>query len=333
MVSKVFGLIFIVFSFLSAWIWMDYKNVLNEPVIKAKPINFEINKGDTFNRITDKLIDHGIAINPVWFKIIAYQRKLTDKLKAGEYELPIGLTTPEILTLFVKGKSRQYAITFPEGWTFKQMLLEINNNKQIIHTFQDLDDSTIMKKIGAEQAHPEGLFFPDTYYFEKNMTDLSLLKRAYDKMQQILHQEWSTREQGLPLESPYQVLILASIVEKETAKVEERATIAGVFIRRLQQGMLLQTDPTVIYGMGDEFQGDIRSKDLLTETAYNTYIIAGLPPTPIAMPGKEAIHAVLHPEKGDSMYFVARGDGSHVFSATLNNHNKAVDIFQRKKHD
>ena len=330
MVSKIFGFIFIVFSFLCAWAWMDYQSVLNDPVINEKPITIEIEKGDTFNRITDKLIDHGVAIKPIWFKILAYQEKLTYKLKAGDYELPTGLTSLDILTLFVEGKSRQYSITFPEGWTFKHILKEINKNKQIIHALNDLDDAAIMEAIGADQLHPEGMFFPDTYYFEKNMTDLSLLKRSYNKMQRILRQEWKNREEGLPLENSYQALILASIVEKETAQVDERATIAGVFIRRLHIGMMLQTDPTVIYGMGDQYQGNIRSKDLTTPTPYNTYIIKGLPPTPISMPGRAAIHAVLHPHKGESMYFVARGDGSHIFSSTLKDHNRAVDIFQRK---
>jgi UPF0755 protein len=178
---------------------------------------------------------------------------------------------------------------------------------------------------------PEGLFFPDTYFFEKHTADVVLLKRAYEKMQRVLQQEWLKKADGLPFKTPYEALILASIVEKETGTAAERPQIAGVFVRRLEQKMLLQTDPTVIYGMGESYQGDIKSKDLTTATPYNTYVISGLPPTPIAMPGRAALHAVMHPDQGDTVYFVARGDGTHVFSTTLKDHNLAVDKFQRNK--
>lgn len=196
-----------------------------------------------------------------------------------------------------------------------------------------MDVERLMQTLGSEYKHPEGLFFPDTYFFEKGTTDIALLKTAYDKMKLVLEQEWKDKEQNLPLETPYQALILASIVEKETGASEERAQIAGVFTRRLQKGMLLQTDPTVIYGMGDSYKGNIRSKDLRQATAYNTYVITGLPPTPIAMPGQQAIHAALHPLKGKSLYFVAKGngEGTHVFSATLREHNNAVNKYQRKR--
>jgi UPF0755 protein len=183
----------------------------------------------------------------------------------------------------------------------------------------------------ASMHSPEGLFFPDTYFFEKHTSDIALLKRAYDKMQLVLKQEWDHKAETLPFKSPYEALILASIVEKETGVVAERPLIAGVFIRRLQTGMLLQTDPTVIYGMGESYQGNIRFKDLKTATPYNTYVIKGLPPTPIAMPGRDAINAALHPDTSNNLYFVARGDGTHEFSATLKAHNLAVNNFQKKK--
>jgi UPF0755 protein len=224
---------------------------------------------------------------------------------------------PELLALFVQGKTKQHTITFPEGWSFKQIRQEIENNSDLEHSLSTADFDNIMSKItGADLtvARPEGLFFPDTYYFEKHTSDLFLLQRAYDKMQRVLQQEWQNKAEGLPFTTPYQALILASIVEKETAAVNERPLIAGVFIRRLEKKMLLQTDPTVIYGMGDSYQGDIKSKDLTTATPYNTYVISGLPPTPI-----------------DSLYFVARGDGTHVFSASLKDHNTAVNSFQRNK--
>ena len=190
-----------------------------------------------------------------------------------------------------------------------------------------------MSTLGATTQHPEGLFFPDTYFFEKNTTDIALLKRAYDRMQIVLAEEWNNKAADLPLKSPYEALILASIVEKETGAKTERPTIAGVFTRRLKTGMMLQTDPTVIYGMGDNYKGNITLKDLHTATLYNTYTIKGLPPTPIALPGRDAIAAALHPEAGDSLYFVARSDnsGTHIFSASLKDHNSAVDTHQRNK--
>lgn len=331
MFYKITGLIIIVLGAVGFLLWSDYRNALTEAAVTQKPVYIEIKKGESFNRITSKLIEHNVSINPYWFKLIAYQNKVTGKLKAGEYILNPGLNAPELLDLFVSGKSRQYSITFPEGWRFKEIRQEILKNSLITQTLEGMSDEDVMERIDPAYKNPEGLFFPDTYYFEKNMTDLSLLKRAYYKMKQVLNTEWDEKEVGLPLENPYQALILASIVEKETGAVPERPQIAGVFIQRLRKGMLLQTDPTVIYGMGDSYKGNIRAKDLVTPTPYNTYVIKGLPPTPIAMPGQEAIHAVLHPAKTKNLYFVSRGDGTHVFSTTLKEHNRAVNIFQRKK--
>lgn len=328
---KIIGTILILLILVAGWAWLDYQKFLTHPVIEKQAVLLEIEKGQSFREITKKLIHKGVAINPWWFRLLAYQKQLTHQLKTGEFVLNPEITPSELLEILVAGKTKQYAITFPEGWTFKQIRREIENNPNIKQTFIGLDGKTILKKIGAQENHPEGLFFPDTYYFDKNMADIALLKRSYLKMQKILTQEWQQREQDLPLKTPYEALILASIIEKETGKASERPAIAGVFIRRLRKGMLLQTDPTVIYGMGDKYKGNIRYKDLKTSTPYNTYIIKGLPPTPIAMPGKEAIHAALHPEKGNSLYFVSRGDGSHVFSATLSNHNKAVNTYQKKK--
>lgn len=330
LVTRLSGILILLLSFVIGWMWMDYKNSLTKPVISEQPVSFEIEKGDTFSQITEKLIQNDVKINSLWFKLLAYQKDMAHKLKAGEYQLNPGLTPSELLIILVSGKAKQYSITFPEGWTFKQIQKEIKQNSKIKHTLDKLDDTAILAKLGSNEKHPEGLFFPDTYYFDKNSTDISLLQRAYFKMQQTLKQEWQNKALDLPLKTPYEALILASIVERETGAPSERQTIAGVFIRRLRKGMLLQTDPTVIYGMGENYKGDIRYKDLKAPTPYNTYVIKGLPPTPIAMPGKEAIHAVLHPAKGNSIYFVSRGDGSHVFSATLKDHNNAVNTFQRK---
>jgi len=338
--NKIIGFVLLTLSFVGGWLWMDYQSALTKPVLVGETVYIEIEKGDSLNRIIDKLVAQKLAVKPFWFKVIALQENALKKLKAGEYELTSGLTLPEIVALFVQGKTKQHAITFPEGWSFKEILHEIEKNPHIEHTLSSVDFNGVMSKIvGADLStqgqmpiqSPEGLIFPDTYFFEKHTSDVSVLKRAYDKMQRVLQQAWLHKEENLPFKTPYEALILASIVEKETGVAAERALIAGVFIRRLEQNMLLQTDPTVIYGMGDSYQGNIKAKDLTTATPYNTYVIGGLPPTPIAMPGRDALHAVLHPAKDDSLYFVARGDGTHVFSATLKNHNSAVDKFQRNK--
>ena len=330
---KVISLVLLMLSFASGWMWMDYQAALHQAAVN-ETVYIEIEQGDSLNRIIEKLAAYKLAVKPLWFKAMAVQDDAYKKLKTGEYELTSGLTAPEILALFVQGKTKQHAITFPEGWSFKEIRREIDKNPNLEHTLTGTDFDGVMTKIvGANVSvqRPEGLFFPDTYFFEKHASDASLLKRAYDKMQQVMQQEWLNKAEGLPFKTPYEALILASIVEKETGVVSERPLIAGVFIRRLEQNMLLQTDPTVIYGMGDSYQGDIKSKDLTTATPYNTYVISGLPPTPIAMPGRDALYAVLHPDQGDSLYFVARGDGTHEFSATLKDHTKAVDSFQRNK--
>jgi len=320
----------ILISILSA---MSYHCAMRMPVVVGNPIIIEINKGDSFNQIIDKLSNANIAIQPLWFKFLAVEKWAFNKLKAGEYELTTGLTMPEILMLFVLGKTKQYAITFPEGWNFKQIQQAIINHPKIEHAVYETDLTNLMTTLGANDLYPEGMFFPDTYFFEKNTTDITLLKRAYQKMQWVLTQEWQKRDDDLPFKTPYEALILASIVEKETAVVSERPMIAGVFIRRIKKNMRLQTDPTVIYGMGDHYQGNIRRQDLMTVTPYNTYKIKGLPPTPIAMPGQAAINAVLHPDHSDNIYFVAKGDGNHYFSATLKEHNQAVLTFQNKNHE
>mgnify|MGYP000069989120 CR=1 FL=1 len=333
MFTKIFTSLLLLISLATIWLWNEYNQALTVPVVIEQTKMIEIEKGDSFKRISNKLIDQNIAINPLWFKVIAYKDKVSNKLKAGEYELKAGLTMPEILAIFVAGKSRQYSITFPEGWSFKQILEQIQKNPHLVKTLGAMDYQSIMAKLDSEYKHPEGLFFPDTYFFDKKTTDFAILKTAYDKMKLILEKEWQNKQKDLPLENAYQALILASIVEKETGAAFERPQIAGVFTRRLRKGMLLQTDPTVIYGMGDRYKGNIRYRDLRQPTAYNTYVIKGLPPTPIAMPGQLAIHAALHPAKGKTLYFVAlgKGRGTHKFSATLREHNNAVNKYQRRR--
>lgn len=325
---KIAAGILLIISIVIGWGWISYQSMLTEPVVTNKTL-IKIEKGDSINKIIIKLHQEKIDVDSTWFKLIAYRKDVSNKLKVGEYELTKGLTIPQILTLFVQGKTHQYSITFPEGWSFKQILQKLSQHPDLKHTLDGMDNQAIMAKLNADKNHPEGLFFPDTYFFAKNASDFSILKLAYNKMQRVLNEEWQHKERNLPLQDAYQALILASIVEKETAVTSERPLIAGVFTQRLKIGMLLQTDPTVIYGMGDSYQGNITRQDLHTPTPYNTYVIKGLPPTPIAMPGKEAIQAALHPAKTENLYFVARGNGTHVFSPTLKAHNDAVNQFQR----
>lgn len=310
---------------------MDYRQALQAPVVKDNAVVIEIVKGDSMGRIAEKLAEQHLRVSSLWFKVITLQKQAAAKLKTGEYEFATGLTLPEIIDQIAEGKTRQHSITFPEGWSLDDILAEMNNNPHIEHTLKDASPETLRAQLGISESKAEGLFFPDTYFFEKNMSDVSLLKRAYDKMQLVLQEEWPQRAANLPINSPYEALILASIIEKETGAEDERPLIAGVMVRRLQSGMPLQTDPTVIYGMGDNYHGNIAEPDLKAQTPYNTYLIKGLPPTPIAMPGREAIHAALHPDAGNSLYFVAKGNGTHVFSSTLQDHNHAVELFQKQK--
>ncbi|WP_024300298.1 endolytic transglycosylase MltG [Methylomicrobium lacus] len=331
MSNKIVGLTLLFISFIGGWAWMDYRQALQAPAVKDNPVVIEIVKGDSMGRIAEKLAEQHLRVSSLWFKVITLQKQAAAKLKTGEYEFATGLTLPEIIDQIAEGKTRQHSITFPEGWSLDDILAEMNNNPHIEHTLKDASPETLRAQLGISESKAEGLFFPDTYFFEKNMSDVSLLKRAYDKMQLVLQEEWPQRAANLPINSPYEALILASIIEKETGAEDERPLIAGVMVRRLQSGMPLQTDPTVIYGMGDNYHGNIAEPDLKAQTPYNTYLIKGLPPTPIAMPGREAIHAALHPDAGNSLYFVAKGNGTHVFSSTLQDHNHAVELFQKQK--
>lgn len=317
-----------VLALLLIWGSMHNHLMLKKPVVSTDTI-LEIQKGDSLDTVITKLRSQNVPIHPVRFKLFAYRKGLEHRLKVGEYVLTKGWTGSDILEALTEGKTRQYSITFVEGWSFKQIVQAIRDNPHLQHTLNDSELENVMVQIGSDKSHPEGMFFPDTYYFEKNSSDVELLKRAHDKMQSLLAEEWRKRDQQVPLENPYEALILASIIEKETAAAEERKQIAGVFTRRLKKGMLLQTDPTVIYGMGDHYHGDIRRKDLLDATPYNTYVNKGLPPTPIAMPGKGAIVAAMHPQEGDALFFVASGNGRHAFSATLAQHEKFVEKYQR----
>jgi len=306
--------------------------VSEEPAAEQSPqpkqILFPIRPGTRLRALATRLTDEGLISDPYFFIALSYQERLQDQIKAGEYALVDGMRPLDLLRLFASGRSVQYPVTLIEGRTFRDAVDSLADHEVLKHELSGLSDAELMRRLGIEDEHPEGWLFPDTYLVARKSTDVALLKRAHARMKQVLTEEWEQRAEGLPLETPYEALILASIIEKETGLAEERPDIAGVFIRRLRQGMRLQTDPTVIYGMGDAYDGNIRRQDLRQKTAYNTYVIDGLPPTPIALPGREAIHAALHPAPGDALYFVARGDGSHHFSATLSEHNCAVRKYQ-----
>lgn len=241
------------------------------------------------------------------------------------------MTVEQLFDAWRRADVVQYNLTLVEGWTFRQVRSAVAKHEKIKHTLDGLSDSEVMEKLGHTGVFPEGRFFPDTYRFVRGMSDVELLQQAYMRLDEVLAKEWAERTTDLPYRDPYQALIMASLVEKETGIPQERGQIAGVFVRRLRLGMMLQTDPTVIYGMGERYNGKITRADLREPTPYNTYTITGLPPTPIAMVGREAIHAALNPSNGTSLYFVARGDGSHVFSDDLDDHNSAVREFQLKR--
>lgn len=317
--------------FVIVWLATRIMEFKNTPVNLNEDAVFVITSGSSLNKVAYTLQGKGLIEKPRFFTLLGRWRGHAAHLKAGEYLLSPGMTPVDILNKMVTGEVLQYSLTVVEGWTFKQMLETIHLNDKLIHHLKGSSSTQIMNLLGVPDEHPEGRFLPETYHFTAGMTDLDILKRSYAAMQQYLEQAWQQRDDGLPYQSPYEALIMASIIEKETGVESERAEIAGVFIRRLQKRMRLQTDPTVIYGMGEEYDGNIRRRDLLRDTAYNTYTRGGLTPTPIALPGADSIQAALHPAKGDSLYFVAKGNGSHYFSATLEEHTNAVRQYQLRR--
>lgn len=291
-----------------------------------------IPRGAGFNRIVDELQARKLSAAPHWFwRMLAERMHVTRDLHAGEYALRPGMTPRQLLEDMANARVVQHRFTIVDGWNFHELRQALDQAPVLKHETASMTDAQIMQRVGAGDEKPEGRFLPETYAFVRGDSDLDILKRAYRDMNTLLKQAWASRAENLPLKTPYQALILASIVEKETGRADERPRIAGVFVRRLRRGMLLQTDPTVIYGMGDAYHGNIRKRDLETDTPYNTYVHPGLPPTPIALPGKPAIEAALHPADGEALYFVAKGDGSHAFSDTLAQHDRAVRCYQLKR--
>ncbi|PCJ19035.1 MAG: hypothetical protein COB04_06560 [Gammaproteobacteria bacterium] len=315
-------------------------HLLNSPTgLSQKPALISVVPGMGLSSIAKKLAKSGIIDNGLVFS--SYVRLLNKggRIKAGEYQFNVGQNELEVLDQLITGQVVQHEFTFVEGWDFAQTLSHLNKNPAIKHTLgQELDDRDqwfehVMRAVGYAGQNPEGLFYPETYYFTRGMTDVHLLQRAYLQMQKVLREEWELRAPELPYDSPYEALIMASMVEKETGLASERERIAGVFVRRLRKGMRLQTDPTVIYGLGKQYSGNLTRKHLKAYTPYNTYRIKAMPPTPIANSGRAAIHAALHPLAGNSLYFVARGDGGHYFSATFDEHKKAVKKYQWNRAD
>jgi UPF0755 protein len=299
--------------------------------IATLPIDFSLQPGSSLTSASRQLKQANVIEDDQIFILLGRVMGVASKIKHGSYQLSQPLSMYRLLEVITKGRVAQSDLTIIEGWTFKQFRVALNANPKIRHDSLDLSDAEIMQRIGATEKHPEGFFFPDTYNFPIGSSDLDLLKRAYQTMHKQLQANWLNRDKDLPLASPYEALILASIVEKETGKAKDRTMIASVFVNRLRKGMMLQTDPTVIYGIGDKYDGNIRKRDLLKDTAYNTYTRYGLTPTPIALPGKDSLYAALHPATSSALYFVARGDGSSQFSSTLIEHNQAVNKFQLKK--
>ena len=329
--SKRLGLLMLMLLiwFLALMIYGVYQ--LQRPLDIQENKIVSLDKGRPLSSFFVKLEKENWMSDSRWIMLIAKLTGQARLAKAGEYELTPDMNSWDVLETLIEGKSVQYKITLVEGQNIREMMSRIAESDKLI---QDLpsDINQLMPFLGLE-GHPEGRFFPDTYQFQRNTRASEILVKAQIRLETVLAEEWREREEGLPYKTPYEALVMASIVEKETAAPEEREKIAGVFVRRLQKNMRLETDPTVIYGLGERYKGNIRKKHLREKTPYNTYRMKGLPPTPIAMVGREAIYAALHPADGEELYFVAKGDGRHVFSATLAEHNKAVrhyQIFKRK---
>jgi UPF0755 protein len=318
-----------------AWAGITYLHFARTPLdVRAAGQSVEIARGEGFNGIVSQLRQEKLTdAPPLLWRALAMRLGVANKLHAGEYALAPGMTPTVLLENMAAGKVLHRRVTLVDGWTFAQVRQALQRAPKLAHDIEGLTDAQVMAKLGDASQSPEGEFMPDTYDYVLGMSDLDILERAHKAMQLFLADEWARRDTSISIQQPYQALILASLVEKETAVAAERPQIAGVFERRLKLGMKLDTDPSVIFGMGAAYTGNIHKSDLETDTPYNTYMRAGLPPTPIALPSRAAIHAVLHPAAGDALYFVAKGDGTHEFSATLAEQNTAVRkyILDKKK--
>ena len=308
-----------------AWLWWFAHTPLK---LGAATVEFTIPHGSSLRAASRVIAQAGVGMRPWAFEAVARVAGNPADIKAGQYEIRSGVTPRELLGKLVRGEVALTEIAFIEGWSFKQLRDALDAHSDVRHDTRGLADAEVMRRLQAPSENPEGLFFPDTYRFAKGASDLEVLRSAYRAMAKRLDAAWAQREADLPLASPYAALILASIVEKETGRADDRAMIAAVLVNRLRAGMKLQADPTVIYGLGSAFDGNLRKRDLVADTPYNTYTRDGLPPTPIALPGLASIEAVLNPARTDALYFVARGNGTSEFSRTLEEHNRAVTKYQ-----
>lgn len=306
-----------------AWRWYEHALPMS-----ADRIEVRIAPGSSARAVVRQLREAGVDVNEQMFIAVARATEATSRLRAGRYEITRGMTVHDLVDKLRRGEVLRERLTIVEGWTFRDLRAALAANSDLKQDSAKLSAAEILRAVGASEKHPEGLFAPDTYLFDPGSSDLDLLRSAYRAQMARLSEAWAKRESDTPLKSAYEALILASIVEKETGQAAERPQIAGVFVNRLKRGMLLQTDPTIIYGLGEKFDGNLRKRDLTTDGPYNSYTRAGLPPTPIAMPGRAALMAAVAPAETRALYFVARGDGTSAFSETLSEHNRAVHQFQ-----
>ncbi len=332
MIFRFFLTVVVIAAVAAGLAYADYQAFLEEPVqLGEETQSFTVESGWSAKRTAQELASREIISKPMWFYLHARLEKKAGSIKTGEFELRPEMTSASLLDLFVEGQAKLYSHIIIEGSTFKQVREKLAADPQLSMTLLEVPSEKIMGLLGKEGEHPEGQFFADTYRFPKNFTDQDFLRRSHQVLMKVLDEEWANRAPDLPYKTPYEALIMASIIEKETAVAAERPLIAGVFVSRLRKGMRLQTDPTVIYGIGDAYDGNIRRSDLKRDTPYNTYTRGGLPPTPISMVGREAINAALNPQQTTALYFVSRGDGTHKFSDTLEQHNAAVRKYQLKR--
>lgn len=323
-------MLFLLAAIATASILLFLRHSLNSPLAPDANL-YTVERGQSLKGVARTLKQRGLIDEIYSLQVYARFKGVAGDIKAGQYRFEDGINLIGVLEKMVAGDVVRYQVQFIEGWTFSQMREALYAHPELEHRTLSLSDDQIMESLGLGGEHPEGRFFPDTYIFFAGDTDLEILERAHGAMIRTLEEAWEMRVDDLPITTPYEALILASIIEKETGLGSERGTISGVFVNRLRKRMRLQTDPTVIYGMGERFDGNIRRRDLVEDTPYNTYTRGGLPPTPIAMPGRDSLFAAVKPEETDYIYFVSRGDGSHKFSVTLDEHNAAVNKYQRRR--
>lgn len=325
-IIKYFVLFCVALAAIAGYGWWWSQQALT---LKTSPVDFRIAPGSGLRSAIGQIQAAGVEVNANALLLLARLGRAETAIKAGSYSVAQGVTPAALLEKLVQGKVTQGETILVEGWTFRQWRARLDKHPDLRHDTTGLSEQEILQRLGLKLPKLDGWLFPDTYLFDKQSSDLDLLARAHRAMQARLASEWSARAPGLPYRSPEEALVMASIVEKETGRDADRGQVASVFVNRLRKGMLLQTDPTVIYGLGEQFDGNLRKRDLQTDTPYNTYTRAGLPPTPISMPGMASLRAALNPPAGDALYFVARGDGSSQFSNTLDEHNQAVNRYQR----